>query len=189
MVSSVAMNMYNQKIPPTTDFPGCDHFTKDDIHATRVYESESQSDAETVADMIARSIGDFSENIVASRGCTFRARDGLICSFAYNNVGLENSAVALGSYGAFVHLLPIEGGAFNSQAGDSQVKFGNQLCQHIIGMNPLAVEPENGIPESDALVNQGFIFDESATVGDLLRRNGLQITNFVRYGLGESITS
>ena len=187
MVSSVAMSVYNQKIPPIADLSNrCDHFMKDDIHTTRVRESENQSDTETIADMIAKSVGEFSENIVVSRGCTFSARDGLICSFAYNNVGLVDSIVALGSYGAFAHLLPIEEGTFNSQAGDGQVRFGTRLCQHIIGMSPLAVDPENGVPDSDALVNQGFIFDESATVGELLRRNGLKITNFVRYGIGES---
>ena len=189
MVSSIAMAVYDQKIPPSNEFPSWDHFTKDDIHATRVCGSERQT--ETVADVIAKNVGDFSENLIVSRGCTLSAQEGHICSFAYNaSLEPENTTVILGRYGALVHLLPLIDSPDLGMKLDSQatLTFGNKLCQHVIGMKPLAVnpDPENGIKDSEALVKQPFIFGESESVGDVLRRNGLQVTNFVRYELGES---
>lgn len=62
--------------------------------------------------------------------------------------------------------------------------LGKQLCQHIVGANPKSIEEG-----SDTLVNQHFLFDGSVTVGDLLQKNSVQVTRFVRYALGDKESS
>lgn len=96
----------------------------------------------------------------------------------------------LGKYGAIIALEPnpprqdVEGDQVKNK--DELTQIGKQLAQHIIGMNPLTIEPKNEIVESEptALLQQQFIFDDELTVSDFLRDENVKIIDFVRVECG-----
>lgn len=143
---------------------------------------------QTLGDLVAQAVGNLGENVVVSRGCVMAATKGLLCGFVYNNVASAELAVAMGTYGALLHMLPDTGEAFSNL--ESVQTLGNRICQHIVGMNPEVVKlGSKGIEDpSKALLSQEYLLDQSVTVGDLLEKNKAKVTKFVRYSLGENTT-
>ena len=70
-------------------------------------------------------------------------------------------------------------------------EIGNQLAQHIVGMNPRKIgDPETNKPRRNKdketkLIFQEFLLDEDLTVQEYLEENKVQVLDFLRFGLGE----
>ena len=162
---------------------GC--LTRDDILSLCV------NGQQTVGDLVAQTVGHLGENLVVSRGCVMAASEGLLCGFVYNDMAPAESAVTMGTYGALVHLLPT-GGDTGKEFSDPEAihKLGNKVCQHIVGMNPEVTKlGSKGVTDAGkALLSQEYLLDQSLTVGDLLEKNRVTVTKFVRYALGENAT-
>ena len=179
LVSTVTQKTLQELVPKllaTTTLPSIDRLTMDSI--TNIMDRES---GRSVGDLAAEVVAHLKENLVVSRGCTICCTSGLICSHVYKNRSLPDSDVKMGTYGALLHLSAIDPGSAGSDMDTAGLKeLGERICQQVVGMNPEGVEGGEG-----ALVNQTFLFDELVTVGDLLRKSGVRVTNFVRYALGE----
>ena len=159
---------------------GC--LTRDDILPLSV------SKDQTVGDLMAQTVGHIGENLIVSRGCVMAASKGILSGFVYNNIASAESAVAMGTYGALLHLLPSDGDEFADSAAVQAL--GTKICQHVVGMNPEVIKLGNkGVDdESKALLSQEYLLDQSISVGDLLEKNKVRATKFVRYALGEHTT-
>ena len=168
--------------PPSTAPLSIGRLTRDDIMPLPVQGEQ------TVGDLVAQAVGNLGENLVISRGCVMAASRGLLCGFVYNNMAPAESAVAMGTYGALLHMLPETGEEFSNP--EPILTLGNRICQHIVGMNPEVVKlGSKGVKDpSRALLSQEYMLDQSVTVGDLLEKNKAKVTKFVRYSLGESTT-
>ena len=144
---------------------------------------------ESVNELLVDGIREFGENIVIARGCLMSANEGTIFSYVYNNNSATSAeSHAVGSYAALLHLLPSSDGSIDPEVFSS---VGHKLSQHIVGMNPQVVHPGNkakGEPEKSALVTQPLLSDSSVKVGAWLESHGVQVTNFVRFALGETQT-
>ena len=177
LVSAITQATLEHKAPKpltSTDLPSIDNLTKEVIAGI------SLDSYRSLADVVAENVGHLAENLVISRGCTMTTTKGLVYSYTYNNMCSPDAPVAMGTYAALVHLLP-SGEDFDPTHA---MVLGRQICQHVIGANPLAVDAGNGVDEAQALVEQSFVLDDSVSVGDLLRRNSAKVTCFVRYSLG-----
>ena len=183
LVTRAALEQYSPRLLTTTDMPSTDHLTRDSI--SQIVVSNSNADTKKIADIVADTVGRLSENIVINRGCTFGASKGLLCSYVYNQVCQPpEGGVSMGTYAALVHLLPQSGNDGFDDDEKSLSSLGRQICQHVIGMNPSTILP-GGNEDGESLVQQNFVLDSSVTVGELLQRNGVKVTKFVRYALGE----
>lgn len=158
-----------------------EHFTTDVI-------GRLQSGDRNLGDLVAESVGQLGENIVLNRGCKMSASSGLICGYAYNNMCPPDSQLLLGTYGALVHLVPTSRAEFGEPNEISSL--GRKLCQQVVAMNPKVVNiGDSGTEDpSQVLVSQEFMFDSSITVGELLLKSGVEVVNFVRYALGETLS-
>ena len=163
----------------SADVPSTNHLTRETLASVKTV-----TDTKILADLVAEYVGHLSENISITRACTMDATKGLICSYVYNNLHPPGQEVAMGTYATLLHLLPKELEEFDS--ADAAVALGRQLCQHIVGMNPQAVDVGSEVNESQALLYQDYLLDSGVTVGTLLQRSSAQVTHFVRYALGES---
>lgn len=139
--------------------------------------------ATSLGDAVASSVGRLGENLVLQRGCVVATdEEGMVCGHVYNNVS-PHGEVAMGKYAALLHLMPASG-----SFGDREAigKLGQDLGQHIIGINPEVInEGDNGVSDSSkVLTKQNFVLDESRNIGDMLNEHGAQVTQFVRYALG-----
>ena len=136
-----------------------------------------------LANLVAESVGFLAENIILKRGCLMASSQGVISGHVYNS-RLSSDDLAMGKYGALLHLLPS-----NETFSDVQVieNLGQKLGQHIIGLNPLVInEGDEGITDPAKVLNrQEFVLDNKVIVGDMLAKNDAKITKFVRYSLGE----
>lgn len=122
------------------------------------------------------------------RGCLMSSggekREGIVCGFVYNNLSATPD-LAMGKYATLLHLSPV-----NKPFADIEAigKLGCDIGQHIVGFNPIVVnEGERGISDpTEVLTKQGFVLDDSVSVGDVLARHDARVTKFVRYALGET---
>lgn len=159
----------------TTNFSSLDVLTSDSILNIH------NNDGVGVADQVAKTVGHLQEKIAIARGCTLCCSDGLLCAHVYNNHTPQAGINQIGKYGVILHMTGGGSESLTSRDDEPELKIlGKQLCQHIVGANPKSIEEG-----SDNLVTQCFLFDGSVTVGDLLHKNSVQVTRFVRYALGE----
>ena len=188
---SLLSSVTERTLPLSTSGPPADtplsvgRLTKDDILPLQV-------DGErTIGDVVAQTVGHLGENLIVSRGCVMAASSGLLCGFVYNNIAHAESAVAMGTYGALLHMLPAGSNTGEEFTDPESIRvLGRKVCQHIVGMNPEVIKlGSKGVKDSGrALLSQEFLLDPSVMVGDLLEKNRVKVTKFVRYGLGESAT-
>ena len=141
-----------------------------------------------IADKVAEIVGHLQEKIVVPRGCTLCCTHGILCAHVYKGHCHEDDmAVQMGPYGTVLHMIEDDASeTLTSRGNFLELKMlGERICQHIVGFNPDTVEETMREMESQALVNQRYLFDESVTVGELLQRNRVRVTRFVRYAVGE----
>ena len=190
LVSTITRETFENLSPKllvTTNFASHDILTSDTI-LNIVRGSGEGGRSGTVADMVAERVGHFQEKISASRGSTLSCTSGILCGHIYNNRNLgssDDASVPMGPYGAVLHMNSCDDDSKSLAARENLTelkKLGEQVCQHIVGLDPSSVEDSS---EEGSLVSQRFLFDDSVTVGELLSRQGVCVTRFVRYALGE----
>ena len=106
-----------------------------------------------------------------------------------------NEAFLLGKYGALVVYeedpsikeVPTEEGQESTLTLED---LGKQLCQHVVGMNPTSIgsfdeELKEKPQEEKRLLHQDFMFDDSLSVKDVLKKYGVRVTDFIRIECGE----
>lgn len=181
LVSSTTGAILAHSAPRLRDTPSLNHHRREVLSNIAL-----ENDTKSLGDFIAESVGYLSENILIARACTMTVTKGLICSYTYNNLSQPGPDVALGTYAALLHLLPKEQDEFDSV--EAAATLGRQLCQHIVGLNPLGLDEGDEVKQSQALLHQGFLLDNTITVGELLEKNGAQVNQFVRYSVGETFS-
>ena len=149
----------------------------------------------SLSDLVAETIGHFSENVALRRAAVMLSSRGKICSFAYNAKCDTKTGVAMGTYGCLVHLVPSEGDVF-ACGEDSVLETGRLIGQHIVGMSPTQVHPHGDGDSSDrgdssdgvsrVLIEQPYLLDQTVTVREWLKSRDTQVTGFVRFALGET---
>ena len=137
----------------------------------------------SIADLVAKNIGHFGENIVIARGCLATGNNNKVLgSFVYNGVSVPDSGVEMGTYASLVLL---EATNDSNRANVDEIKnLGFKIGQHIVGMAPSSVVA-GGNEEGECLVNQSWILDNSVTAGEWLQSHDVHVTDFARYGLGD----
>lgn len=142
----------------------------------------------SVSDAIVHAVGQLAENIVLSSGCLVEVEEGIVTSYVYNNVHqsqvpLDVIEMGVGTFVSLVHLRPCKDCTLPSS---EIVKLGHRIGQHVVGTDPSSVssEEEEGAASSP-LLTQSFLFDASVTVGEMLKRSGVEVLGFTRHGLRE----
>ena len=177
-ITAAALNHLTPKLLTTTNLASLDILTADSVLTIK------EGDG-SIADRVAKTIGHFQEKISVSRGCTLSWTSGILCGHIHNNNSSDNT-VRMGPYGAVLHMNSTDSTESLADRKDLAVlkKLGEQICQHIMGLNPVEIE---GVGGDGSLVDQNFLFDDSVTVGEVLMRNRVCVTRFVRYALGEQV--
>ena len=182
LVAEIAETTYNNTKATTAQAPLIQHVDPSTVSTLGL---KGANNAGTIADLVAKNIGHFGENITVSRGCLATAVDDdvKLSSYVYNDIVLPESNVVLGTYASFVFLRLInKGGAKDDLIESLGVKVG----QHIVGMNPTTVDGVGGDGrKGECLVDQPYLLDSSVSVGDWLKSHDLHVTEFIRYELGE----
>ena len=157
-------------------------FKKDDLGPLKI---SLETSAKSLADVVAETVGNLAENLVLQRGCLFTApeKNGVVCGHVYNTNSISEDGVAMGRYASLLHL------SSHQEFNDIEAvrKLGVNIAQHIIGMNPLVInEGDEGVTDpSKVLTKQSFLLDDEMLVGNMLAKHDVQITQFIRYALGE----
>ena len=135
---------------------------------------------ERMSDLVTTAVGQLSENIHITRGYMVTCNSGMLSSFVYNSTRSGDSNVEMGRYASIAHL--------TSSSSDSVViqKLGRQICQQIVGNNPVLSADEYGGSLLKALKSQPWLLDPSLTVNEVLVKHGVSITDFVRCECGET---
>ena len=135
---------------------------------------------ERMSDLVTTAVGQLSENIHITRGYMVTCNSGMLSSFVYNSTRSGDSNVEMGRYASIAHL--------TSSNSDSVViqKLGRQICQQIVGNNPMLSADEHGGSLLKALKSQPWLLDPSLTVNEVLVKHGVSITDFVRCECGET---
>ncbi|XP_011505574.1 PREDICTED: elongation factor Ts, mitochondrial [Ceratosolen solmsi marchali] len=142
----------------------------------------SGPDGISIADHTALMIGQIRENINIKRALAISVPSDILLIGSTHPFSSNNN-VLYGKYGVLL--------AFKSKALEMQQEIGENLCQHIIGMNPLKIgEPEidqaNPNPEDETtLIHQEYLLDHSLTVREYLEDTGTHILDFIRFEMGE----
>ena len=137
-------------------------------------------DGERMSNLVTKAVGQLSENIHITRGYLVTAKTGILSSFIYNSIKSTNSQVEMGRYVAIAHL---------TTANDDMAvihKLGRQVCQQVVGNNPVLSADEHDNNLLEALKNQAWLLDPSVTVKEILTKHGLSVTDFVRCECGET---
>lgn len=134
---------------------------------------------ERMSDLVTKTVGQLSENIHITQGYLVTCNSGILSSFVYNSIRSTNSQVEMGRYAAVVHLTTSSGDSVAMQ------KLGRQVCQQIVGDNPvLSADEHNSLLA--ALKSQSWLLDPSVTVNEVLGKHGASVTDFVRCECGET---
>ena len=176
-VTHATLNGCNPQPLPSTDIPSLVTLDTQSLGALRVGPG-----AGSMSDLVAESIGLLSENIVLGRACLMAVKKGMLCGYTYSPSSIPPSTVAMGTYAAIVHLLPAGKDWTDMEAAKS---LGVQIGQHIVGMNPSSVYGNSETENTDPLVEQKYLLDNTRTVGELLKQTNIKVSSFVRYALSE----
>ena len=162
------------------------HLTTAELNTLAPQASSGDRAHSSLTDLVAATIGHFSENITLRRASIMRSSRGKICSFAYNAKHDTETGVAMGTYGCIVHLVPSEADVFTC-GEDSVMETGRLIGQHIVGMSPTQVHPHSeGDSSEGVLLEQPYLLDQAVTVREWLKSRDTQVTGFVRFALGET---
>lgn len=140
-------------------------------------------DGKLVADHSALAIGTVRENIGIRRALCMTVPDGVNLSGCTHPSPLNPVLTGLGRYGAVI--------AYKS-ANENKL-FVDQLCQHIIGMNPLKIgqpgvdEPNTSLDDETTMIHQEFLLDPNITVHQALIDAQIEIVDFARFEMGETL--
>lgn len=140
-------------------------------------------DGKTLNDHLALLIGTVGENASLKRAICFKTNESIkLSGYAHPAPNVEDSnSIKFGKYGTIV--------AFN---GSTSATIQKNLCQHIVGMNPLRIgekgkdEPAENKDDEMCLIHQEYLLDPEQTIAEVLETNQIQIIDFQRFECGES---
>jgi len=136
-----------------------------------------------IEENIVSVVGKIGENIRVKKALAISTNSSNIIGYSSHGGtgvgGMEDCA--LGTYGAIVVLKPLE----TSHDTVKLTQFARSLSQHVIGMNPKSLHEGGGVAVEESLMGQQFLLDESKLVGELVDEVGVDIVDFVRYGIDD----
>lgn len=98
-----------------------------------------QEDGKSLADLIALNIGQLGENISLKRAVHFISKPGNDKSrlIGFTHPSGDTSSLSFGRYGV---LMALEKDLFGKKSKEQALQsLGQQLCQHVVGMNPESI--------------------------------------------------
>ncbi|XP_015610522.1 elongation factor Ts, mitochondrial isoform X2 [Cephus cinctus] len=143
----------------------------------------SAPDGKLLADHSALTIGSVGENLAIKRALCMSVQPGVTLAGYSHPASIHPASPALGRYGTLLALK----GAENNEL------LPNQLCQHIIGMNPLKIgdpqvdQPMANIDDETTLIYQEYLLDPTLNVQQVLIDAQAQVLDFARFEMGEII--
>ena len=141
------------------------------------------NEKQTLQEHIVSLVGKIGENIKLKRALAIATSSGnFIGTAAHGNTSAVVENCLMGTYVSAVVLKPLSSKVNAVDIG----KLSKGLSQHVIGMNPQALKPNNEISGDDALLTQHYLLNDKITVSDLVAEANVEIVDFVRYGRNES---
>lgn len=176
LVSQVTKDFFQQAATATPHPQGVvkESFSEEQLRAVPAGEGK------TLGDKLALAIGTIGENMSLPRATRVTVdQDTQLVGYCHPST--VDQDMPRGRYGSILAL----------RTHRPLTEVAKQLCAHVIGMNPKAIgeegDPKAENPDDETLlVHQEFLSDPSLTVGEVLREEGLQVVDFVRYEAGET---
>ena len=143
------------------------------------------NDGKSLGDHSALTIGTVGENINIRRAMCMSVQPGVYLYGCTHPAPLNPLPSSYGRYGALVAL----------KSNKKNEVLGMQLCQHVIGMNPIKVgdakvdTPNENIDDEPIMLYQEFLLDPSLSVQQLLQSEQAEVLDFVRFEMGETFNN
>ncbi|XP_015440516.1 PREDICTED: elongation factor Ts, mitochondrial [Dufourea novaeangliae] len=143
------------------------------------------NDGKSLIDHCALTIGTVGENINIRRALCMSVQPGVHLYGCTHPSPVNPVPTSFGRYGALVAL----------KSKERTPVLGMQLCQHIIGMNPVKIgdlsvdEPNDDVDEESVMLYQDFLLDSSMSVQQLLQAEETEVIDFARFEMGEILES
>ncbi|XP_076631341.1 elongation factor Ts, mitochondrial [Colletes latitarsis] len=150
---------------------------------TESINSLSAKDGKSLADHSALTIGSIGENINIKRALCMNVQPGVYLYGCTHPSPLNPVPSSFGRYGALVAI----------KSKERNNTLGMQLCQHVIGMNPVKIgdpnidEPNDDVDDESVMLYQEFLLDPNVSVQQFLQSEELEIMDFARFEMGENI--
>jgi len=136
----------------------------------------------TVEERVVALVGKTGENIKLNKALGIAtSKENIIGVACHGNISTTLNNCAMGTYGAAVVLKLLSPNIEKPQVEN----LARSLSQHVIGMNPKCLSPTKDIPEEDTLLCQEYLLDEKKTIRDMISEAGVEIVDFVRYGVDD----
>lgn len=140
-------------------------------------------DGRSIADHSALTIGTVGENIGVKRALCMSVSPDVTLTGCTHPAPINPLPASFGKYGSLL--------AFKTAQPNEQL--GQQLCQHIIGMNPTKIgdpnvdKPNNKADDESVMIFQEFLLDPDLSVQQLLIDSQADILDFARFEIGEAV--
>ncbi|KOC62699.1 Elongation factor Ts, mitochondrial [Habropoda laboriosa] len=139
------------------------------------------NDGKSLSDHSALTIGSVGENINIRRALCMSVQPDVHLYGCTHPSPINPVPSSFGRYGALVAL----------KSNKKKEVLGMQLCQHIIGMNPVKVgdakidEPFDNTDDEPVMLYQEFLLDPSLSIQQLLQNEQIEVLDFARFEMGE----
>lgn len=139
------------------------------------------NDGKSLSDHSALIIGNVGENINIRRAMCMSVQPGVHLYGCTHPAPLNPVPSSFGRYGALVAL----------KSNKKNETLGMQLCQHVIGMNPIKIgdtsidKPSEDSNNENVMLFQEFLLDPTLSVQQLLQNEQAEIVDFARFEMGE----
>ncbi|VDO00195.1 unnamed protein product [Rodentolepis nana] len=194
LVASSAESLFEHLLEANQ--PGTRQFSEEDL---KTIPNVVGSQRQTIGELLANVIGSLGENMAIPRGIGMALSGDkanelshLIAYCHMSNAGIKKGFrnVVFGKYIAVLRYRHLNNQKGSAAWQEQASRFTQQLCQHIVGMNPCRNLSLEAIPQAEnpdeekCLLRQPFLFDESVAVGTLLEQNEILVEDFVRVECG-----
>ncbi|XP_066914817.1 elongation factor Ts, mitochondrial-like [Clytia hemisphaerica] len=135
----------------------------------------------TLEEHLVQLVGKIGENMKIKRALAMTTNQENIIGVSThggNNTVTSNGSL-LGKFAGVVVLKP----KTTDVDVENLKKIARDLSQHVIGMNPIALQPSNDVSKEESLLGQEFLLNDKVTVAELLNQNQADVVDFIRYGL------
>lgn len=138
-------------------------------------------DGVTLEEHLVQLVGKIGENLKLKRGLALStATENIIGVSTHGNNAVLQNGCRVGSFAGVVVLKPL---TESSSTSTDLAKLARDLSQHVIGMNPQALDECNGVTKEESFLGQDFLLDDKVTVSELVHDAKVEIVDFIRYGL------
>jgi len=139
-------------------------------------------DHNNVEEQVVSVVGKIGENIQVKKALAISTHHNNIIGVASHGGSTATAdSCEMGTYGAVVVLKPLHPDPNTGQL----TKLARSLSQHVIGMNPKTLHCGDGVSVEESLMGQEFLLDESRCVGDMVNEAGVEVVDFVRFGISD----